>query len=309
MIKTFLKNLFLFSIPLILIALVLEVYLRNRTSQNEILAKLELINQNKNAELIFIGNSHGRNAFIPEKIDQNSINLCIGGSTPFYNTELIKSVIPDLPNLKYIVYNISYQTLFYDLDSLPDEKKKYEFYHYLGADPGIKKGSIDYLSILSTIGLKKAVNNVTSDFSSQEISLLETKGHKIEYGNIATENTAEIIANRIEAHHKLMNIKKVAYNTSQLSILEETVAPSGIKIIYVILPVVEEYITLMKKPYDQFATQMENFTKDRKHLFLNIADSLKLDHTHFVDPDHLNEKGANEVSSVLSELIKTQNNN
>ena len=304
MIKTFLKNLFLFSIPLILIALVLEVYLRNRTSQNEILAKLELINQNKDAELIFIGNSHGRNAFIPEKFNPHSINLCIGGSTPFYNTAFIKSIINDLPNLKYIVYNISYQSLFYDLDALPDKKKKYEFYHYLGTDAGIKKGSLDYLSILSTIGLKKTINNISSDFSSQEISLIETKGHKIELGEIAHKNTATIIENRINAHHGLMNIDKVAANIDQLSMLEEIATASGIKIVYVILPVVEDYYTYIEKPYDQYSIEIENFAKKQKRLFFNLADSLKIDNTHFVDPDHLNEKGAKKVSSILSKLLK-----
>jgi len=309
LISAFLKNLFFFSIPLVLIALVLEGYLRNRTSTNEILAKLELVKEHKDAELIFIGNSHGRNAFIPDDFEQKSINLCIGGSTPFYNTALVKSIIKDLPKLEYIVYNVSYQTLFYDLDSLPDEKKKYEFYHYLGADAGIKKGSIDYLSILSTIGLKKAINNITTDFKSQDVSLIETKGHKIESGTITTDQTAKVIASRIEAHHSLMNIEQLAFNREQLSALEEITKPGGIKMIYVLLPVVEEYNKLIKKPYDQYAQQIENLVKSQNHLFFNLADSTKLDHSHFVDPDHLNEKGAKKISSVLSGLMKYQSSN
>lgn len=284
----------------------MEGYLRNRTSRNEILAKLELVKNNKDAELIFIGNSHGRNAFIPDSFDQKAINLCIGGSTPFYNTELIKSVIHNLPDLKYIVYNVSYQTLFYDLDALPDQKKKYEFYHYLGADSGIKKGSIDYFSILSTIGLKKAIQNIKTDFSTQELSLMETKGHKIESGTITSIQTNQAIENRIRAHHSLMNIETVRFNSYQLALLEEITKSSGIKIIFVLLPVVEEYNRLIIKPYHQYASQIENLANDHNQLFLNLADSIQLDHTHFVDPDHLNEKGAKVISAMLAKKLNTK---
>jgi len=300
----FIKRFIIFLLPIILIAGSLEIYLKNRTDQNEILAKLELVEQNKDATMIFVGNSHGRNAFIPELIEQKSINLCIGGSTSFYNLKLLETVVEKMPELKHIVYNISYQTLFYDLDSLPDKKKIYEFYHYLGVDAGVDKYSSDYFSILSTIGFNKAIGSCLHDLRAEKANLIETNGYNEEASEISVKKVEKLSIQRVVNHHKLMNPDKLAHNLDQLEAIENLAKKHDINIVYVILPVVGLYRSEMESPFDSYALKAEKFASDHDRLVYNLADSLELDDTHFVDPDHLNHKGAYVISNYLSQALK-----
>jgi len=260
--SSFVNRFLLFLIPIVVVCIGLEIYLHKRTSQNEILAKLELLDLHSDASVIFVGNSHGRNAFIPDKFDAEAINLCIGGSTSFYNLKLLERAVEQLPKLEYVVYNVSYQTLYYDLELLPNSRKLYEFFHYLGADAGIDKYSPDYFSILSTIGLKKAILNISKDISSDRVSLLETTGYKEEKREISYSELEESAAKRISAHHKIMNKNKFEANINLLQDIESLLSKHNIKLVYVILPVLESYEAQEKDPFDKFAAHTAKIASD-----------------------------------------------
>ena len=305
--RSFLRNLIVFLIPIVILAGSLEFYLRNRMNTNEILAKLELVKKHSDTEMIFVGNSHGRNAFLPEQFDQKALNLCIGGSTPFYNAALVERVIEDLPNLKYIVYNLSYQSLYYDLDSLPDNKKKYEFFHYLGADCGVNKYTQDYFSLVTTIGLAKSIDNILRDFTSQTEDWIKTHGFKWEEEKIDVSNVEQSSKNRINAHHHLMSAQKLEFNLNQLANTEKIAAENSVKVIYVILPVLEEYDALMKPPFIEFRNEIKKYTQGDESAFYDMTRIPKLDITDFADPDHVNVHGARKISDFLSNRIHKKN--
>ncbi|MEM9544436.1 MAG: hypothetical protein AAGA77_00615 [Bacteroidota bacterium] len=306
--KPFIRSLIFFLIPIIGLSLSLEYYLRNRINTNEILAKLELVHRHSDTELIFIGNSHGRNSFNPDDFELKSLNLCIGGSTPFYNSELLEKVIDDFPNLKYIVYNISYQSLFYDMDRLPDEKKKYEFLHYLGSDCGVDKNRHEYYSILSTVGLRNAIDNVIVDLTQSSEKWIEHRGFKSESGKIDLDDVREAAHIRIDAHHQLMSDDKKTFNFNQLSQTEKIAEEHSVKIIYVALPVIEAYANLMESPFVGFRKEMNEFVNSRGSSFIDLSIDPQLDLADFVDPDHVNIEGAQKLSDFLSDRLDSLKN-
>ena len=306
MISIFLKKTILFFIPIILLGIGLEVYLRNRTNLNEILAKFELVKDRKDTEVIFIGNSHGRNAFIPAQITQKSLNLCIGGSDTFYNSHFLESIIDSMPHLREIVCNISYHTLFSDQDMNLDERKKYEFFHYLNVDAGVDKYSLDYYSVLSTLGMKRAINVVVNDFNSPAKSWIETSGHKEDYRTINSKLISMHSVERLKKHHSIMNTEKVNVHIEHLDHLENIAREKRIDVTYVILPVINNYKKLWESKYEKFKLILKSFADSNGSRLIIVSDSLDFKDEDFADPDHVNMKGAQKISKHLNKLISKE---
>lgn len=300
---TLLTRLFIFSLPIFFALFGLEWYLRNRVEHNEVLAKFELVKKVDNVQTIFIGNSHGRNAFIPDLFGDIALNLCIGGSTPQYNLDLLNQIISDLPELKTVIYNLSYQSLFYNLDSLPDQRKKYEFHHYLGSDYGVSLWSPEYYSVLYTVGLKSALTTIFSDLTVEQNDWIANRGSKMESWKLSNANSLEDAAKRISNHHSLMDADKLNFNKTQLLASLDLLKKNNVETVFVVLPTSYDYRKGIVSPYLNYPAYIEDFARDNGSRFYNLSDSLNLDNTHFIDPDHLNEKGAHIVSNFLAAYI------
>ena len=285
----------------------MEFYLRNRVNQNEILAKKALVQEYKNTQTIFIGNSHGRNAFIPQLIDSSALNLCIGGSIAYYDAYFFKEVLKELPKLKYLIYNISYQTLYYDLELLEDKRKKYEFFNYLGVDAGVRKSSPNNWSTLCTIGLYGGVQNLISDYFGENTDWAQTMGYKPESEMIDLDKIQESAQARLSIHHSIMSQQELPDNLACLQAMQDLADANDVKIIYILLPVIKAYQDGWDYKYKDFERLSKQFADENNATLINLSDSLKLTDHHFVDPDHLNSIGAQKVSEFIYTYFKDNN--
>lgn len=109
--KSYFVKITLFSIPMVLFLVVLELLLRNIPNDYAIKAKTIMANRN-NIELLILGSSHAVAGVNPACFDFNSYNLANISQSLNYDEKLLKKYGQKLSNLKVIILPVSYGSLF-----------------------------------------------------------------------------------------------------------------------------------------------------------------------------------------------------
>lgn len=292
----------MFLVPVLLLFLFLEFYNQYR-SKNEILAKQNLIESKKDdIDLLVVGNSHGRDGINPLTISENGVNACIGGSILYYNKHQLSTYLAELPNCEKVLLNISYQTLFYDMDSLPNAQKKYEFYHYTGAAYQLERFNFSRYSLLYAMSIKGAINNVIKDFKGGGIDYEKFNG----YGGASSTNsnpTEKACKDRAEQHLTLMNKNMLDENLSYLKDIASLVKEQNKDLILITVPVSPSYRKHLKDPLNQYTRILKHFADNNGIQYLDYSSDHNFNMNHFRDPDHLNRIGGELFSKELKKAL------
>lgn len=105
--NSFLKNLFIFSLPF-LICIPVEISVRNNTFK----AKSEHLYKHQDSiELMVLGSSQNWRAINPEFLSQKTAQLAHPSSATNIDYLLFEKFFSQLPNLKCVIFELSYQSL------------------------------------------------------------------------------------------------------------------------------------------------------------------------------------------------------
>lgn len=105
--KTFVKYLLLFFMPVVLINLALEYHVRSQAGNFKANAAY-LSKSGQDIEVLVLGSSQAKDAVNPEWISKPTLNLASGNQHHDTDFELLKGVIDRLPQLKTVVFEVSY---------------------------------------------------------------------------------------------------------------------------------------------------------------------------------------------------------
>lgn len=298
--KKYLSSWVLFLLPILVLFLFLEIYNRTR-SNNEIIAKQNLLASKKElVDCLIVGNSHGRDGINPLEISPNSVNACIGGSTLFYVGHFLNKYLDELPNCKSVILNASYQTLYYDMDSLPDTRKKYEFYHYMGANYHIEEFSWSRYSLLYAISFSGAINNVIKDLKGKGKDYASYVGYTPSSKTIPPKLADEQCKERAAKHQILMSETVLEENLNYLDDIIDLVEKKNMKLIVLTTPVSPMYNKYKKSPFKNYTSILKSLADKKSFAYLDYSNDTDFNMQHFRDPDHLNELGG----ELLSRKIK-----
>ncbi len=288
----------LFFIPVVLFCAGIEYYNKTRIGNN-IIAKLKLIDDYSDSlNTLIVGNSHGRNGLISAEFKGVCVNAAIGGSSVFYSKEVFKRALEknESGTLKNLVLTISYQTLFKDLHDESTEDKRYEFYHYLGADLDLPRSfDLRRYSIIHTISFHAAMENVWNDLRSNPREVYENGGYTPTSRRVDSSAASGMAKERIAIHHGLMSSES-RFLEESLTDLEDILKLArqyNISVYIITTPVIPEYYALEEEPFKSFSNRLAGIA-DRfnvEYVDYNKRGILKK-HEYYKDPDHLNKWGA-----------------
>jgi hypothetical protein len=289
---------FLFLIPIILICLGIEYYNKTRIGNN-VIAKLQLIETyGDSLNTLIIGNSHGRNGLVSKEFNGSCINVSIGGSSVFYSKEVFKRVLDKNKSgsLKNLILTVSYQTLFKDLKGSSTEDKRYEFYHYLGADLDLPKSfDLRKYSIIKTISFHAAAKNIWNDLRGNPTKVYDNFGYTPSTKRVDSMAVMTKATERISIHHDLMSKEPLFLKESleDLEVILKMATERNINVFVVTTPVTPAYYSLEIEPYKHFSQKVDSLTNlySFRYIDYNQRDILK-DSKYFKDSDHLNKWGA-----------------
>ena len=114
--KKFLKNTFIYILPIILIGWSAELLLRNIPNDYQI--KKQYLDHNaESIEVLYLGSSHAFHGINPNHCTVNSYNAALSSQSIDYDYAILKKYESQFNHLKYIVIPISYFTLYSRLES------------------------------------------------------------------------------------------------------------------------------------------------------------------------------------------------
>src|SRR5438128_2689811 len=109
--KRYLKSLLLFLLPLVVVAISMEVLLRNIPNDYRY-KKIFLDNNARSLEVLVLGNSHSFFDIDPRYIKQKCFNAAYYSQSLDYDLALLKKYDNQWDSLKYIVIPVDYFLLF-----------------------------------------------------------------------------------------------------------------------------------------------------------------------------------------------------
>lgn len=290
-----------FLLPVLVLFLFLEIYNRTRTA-NEIIAKQNLLTTKKDVvDYLIVGNSHGRDGINPLEISPNAVNVGIGGSTLFYVRHFLTKNLDELPDCRHIILNVSYQTLYYDMDGLPDTRKKYEFFHYMGADYHLDEFSFSRYSLLYAISFAGAIDNVLKDAKRKGLDYTSFAGYTAEDKTISPKLADMLSKERASRHHILMNEGMLEENLGYLEDIIELTRKRNIQVTVVTTPVSPTYKVYQKAVFKKYHKIIASLAAQKSFQYLDYSADKDFELQHFRDPDHLNRIGGD----ILSKKIKS----
>jgi hypothetical protein len=298
---SFLMKLALF-LPLIL--LFLGAYVLSSRESSYRIKRANLIKNADQIELLSFGSSHGYYGFNPDRIRcMKAYNMANVSQSLILDSKLLNKYQPQLPRLKAAVFFISYFS-FEGLTTSVVEPGRNSFYvRYYGLSE-TPDGWYDLPAHLMMLSV------VTKDLFHQALSSAPDRnlGENGWYHD-ASDGTKTGLINddmgkfRVELHEKLMDAK------FQPLILEEfenalNHLPESTQAYLVISPVLANYAKFENpRRWENVLFTVGQLAQKHANVKVITSPDSLLSETDFMNPDHLNIKGANKFTDYLNSKI------
>ena len=315
----FLKKVAVFlTIPLILV-LISDVYLRNKSSlyKEKYRGALETANE---LEILILGNSHANYGVDPAAFDNYAYNLANVNQSIYFDKRLAEKLLPRLKNLKFVLINVSYHSFSFSSQGARDI---WSFYGH-----GIKYKDKNYIleqlsPTLFAYPLKVILSYLKRDvinhliYNGNGVNFPVQKGvsikDSIQNGYIGFEgrNRSRFLKNKYKERAVIFN-SKVRNSRNTIDVIDdldsfiERLIAQGITPVLFTTPTYSEYniylnSELLKETKGKIKQKAKKFDIPYWD-FMNL-DSFKIE--NFYDMDHLNKEGAYKFSQILNDSINT----
>lgn len=303
--RQFLKTIVLFVIPIALVTLGFETYLR--TMNTDYKKKITGLEANyENIELLALGNSHAYNDVDPRQFDIEAYNMAGSNQSIYFDKRITLKHVDRLTQLKYVLISVDYHSLSFSSQGLRDTwvyydydikyKDKNEFwtslsYFWFGYTPRIT------ISIIKTKFLDWYRGNTKNN---QVI-----KGWMPQYGVDESAFTSKSIKNRAKYFNR--EVKNSTEREEIIADLDDFILQLKQKNITPILftpPMYKEVYTHLVSEYrDQNAKDIKALVNKHDIEYWDFSDE-HYDKSLFHNNDHLNDEGAAVFSKKLNAMLQ-----
>jgi hypothetical protein len=303
--KKFILKCCCFLLPFLIFGTYLEYGLSKYP--NSYLVKKDDISQNlQNIEVLILGTSHALNGLNPRFFSQKTFNLANASQSIYYDKALLDLYIDKLPKLKTVILSVSYFSFWYQLESSPEDWRKYFYYQYLN----IPNQSINNLEFKAWSSIVLYSPKKTLDIALQNFKVEENKlyyqgwnGTDTAIAEISMSDTKK----RIDFHHVLMAEKNIVQNIQYINEIITKLRKKNIDIIIIRMPVYKTYYKQMLPKYSHINDSIiKTLTSQYKVFYYNYSQNHHFNRTDFHDSDHLSFIGAEKFSKVVDSLIIQQ---
>lgn len=297
--KKFAIKVAILGLTTIILFYVLELAIRK--VPNNYSYKVSFLEQNsENIEILILGNSHIYRGIIADSLSLSSFNAGYISQSLDIDFKIFEKYKNNLINLKYLVFNVSYPSLFTSLSGgIEDWRlKNYEIYYGLNFSESKFRNKFEILS-------NKSIHNrgYLFDYYIRGYSQLTCT----ERGSEPLDSSKDLEDTAVKAaqRHTLVNSP---YYLSYIEGLEDIIrfcSYLDIEVIALTPPVTEIYrsklnrlqLSLMEEALNSLNSKYQNV-----HVYNLLSDST-FDKGCFLDGDHLNQEGAILLTEILDREI------
>lgn len=308
--KTFVKYLLAFFVPIIGIYSVLEYYQRHRPSTYQANSQY-LLDSADQIQIVSFGSSQAKDAINPEWIDLPLLNMASGNQHHNSDLALLKGLKDRLPNLKAVIFEVSYSHF-----EMPhnEEKwwKKSAYLHFYGINTYKRTTWFkDRLLVLSNPSFfsKKAYANSTDNSARPVYNKygFDTNNYGGQFMKLAFDSI------------RIDNMKIFKINTTpspkifehNARFFKEMVAYARELDLDVIISHIPMYRTYHRRKHTDILRRRDSMvkaliSKDQTiRLFDLERDTLNFYQRDYWNQSHLNPKGARKFSDSLNKFLNS----
>jgi hypothetical protein len=304
--KSFLKKLVLFLLPLLALNGLLEVRL-SRMSNNFNLKKKYFESQLSEIEILIPGPSYG-NSIDPQFLSHKAFNLFNDGEDIYYDARLIEKYLERMPKLKLIIFPLSYYSLEHRMDRSPTSWRIPFYQSVWGIPPQSFTSYLNpgFYSFTAAYGWQQTLDFIENDFTSEDQRVLFPNGWREIGSQVIAENTEWQRAGwqTISLNETLMHAEAIPENMALLSELIETCRARGIQIMFITTPLHHFYYDhLDPDKYERMQDNIRVLMNRYKVPYLNFMKDDRFQTTDFYNADHVSTAGAEKFSKIMDEEI------
>ena len=298
--RKFVLKVFAISLPIFIIAIAMEMLLRD--IPNDYSFKSDYLETNaKKLDVIFFGSSHTYYGINPEYISGNSFNASHISQSIDYDFAIFDKYKDQYFNLKTIVIQIDYPTLYSRISTGSENWRAKNYEIYYGINTSYKpKYHFELLSFKFSTNFVRVISFVKNTNKSSITC------NKLGYGNI-DKKQKDLFRTGISAAKRHTKSDK-SYYTKNVAIVKSFVKyanTNNLKILFFTSPAFHTYtenlderqLELTIKTIKEITNQNENCSY---YNFLEDSDFNSID---FRDADHLNQSGAHKLSNKLNLIL------
>ena len=281
-----------FILPIFILLIILEFLTRNA---NTVIGEKKegLITNIDSIQLLILGNSHTGDGLNPSQFNLYAYNMAMGSQSLYYDIEITKKYLSRLSHLKYVLISVDYHSLYFT-----HEKKRdflYHNYYNLDYNKDIWRNS-NMSTLFYGYGFKLGLNQILKP----KYNL--TKGWAGYKTTNQTQLNSVYAQKRVDYFNYIINenISNKNEIISELNLFISLLKSKNITPIIIALPCHKYFNNLLNKNIlkqneeDIHAICRKNNIEYFNYLNEDFPDSL------FYNVDHLNEKGATQISDMIN---------
>jgi RNase H-fold protein (predicted Holliday junction resolvase) len=299
--RSFIKQVLVFVIPVLLIAIALEVALRHIPNDYDFkYSQLEI----KKAEIktLILGSSHSMYGFNPDYFSEPAYNLGHVSQTMDLDYYLLKKYIKTLPKLETVLLRLSYTTLHEQLRTGPEDfrLKDYELYYNLEVSHKLK-----YNSEVLSVKLKNNLSRLKDYYLNHDKMITVEKSGWASFEDEHAKGPIEILGISAAKKHTAKDNALVDSNIVFLDKFVKLCKENDVNVVLVTLPAHKSYVENLKaSQLNQVISAGETMAKKYNNcIYLNLLEDQSYTEADFYDADHLNSKGSKKLSLFMDEMI------
>ncbi|NOR45516.1 MAG: hypothetical protein GQ534_08010 [Candidatus Delongbacteria bacterium] len=298
--KSYIYKISIFLLPLLAVAIFLEIYIRNK--QNDYSYKNTYLTKNaKYIKTLILGSSHSFYGIDPQYFSMNTFNASHVAQSLKWDYFIFNKFKDKMTNLKHVIIPISYFSLFYDLEGGDADWRIKDYKIYYNAE----EPSFKYNSEVLNRKLVPLLMKFYKSFTVEDKGIYCSKlgfGKRSALKDVDMESSGKTAA-------RIHTVENFDAFDSNLKILEKFISDCkemNVNVLLISLPAWETYRKHLNK--DQLKKTVDTCL-DLSGKFDNVKYYSFFSDTRFViddfaNADHLNDQGAEKISKYIDQILK-----
>jgi hypothetical protein len=257
-------------------------------------------------EIVVLGSSQVLYGINPDYFCLKGFNLGTIGQPLYYDTRLMLRYIDKMPKIKYVLINISYFSLGFQLIDGPEKWRDYFYSRFWNIDfteldiYNLKKYSYFFLyspRLAYSYFLKGFHVNLIGGFKQNGYVIVDT----IRNSRSVSDSSGYA---RVKAHEGIYHERRCAENQHDLELLVAELIRRNIVPVIVTPPVYSSYYKYVNKArLKRDQDTINRICNKYKCRFFNYFMDSRFTERDFYDSDHMNSLGAEKFSRIINSEI------
>jgi hypothetical protein len=300
--RLFLLKLALFLSPLVAVLSFTEWELNH--IPNTLLKKRTLLEQRApNLRVLVVGTSLEYGGVAPSQFDCDGMNMASPFQTVFLNADIVRYFAPTLPQLRLVLFGISYGAFEAQLGDSPASQFVYLYRRFLGTrlDGGVAFWDVRNFSAVAAFGQDLALAQLFSGFTLPWTEEFEDDGWRPHDGVLDLSREVGPPLERLQACLKLEHI---AENVQALEDMLAVLRERHVDAVFISAPVTSQVLPHLDAPrLERTGALIRDVVARYDATYLDYVKDPRFGNADFADPIHLGKSGALKFSRILNDEV------